>query len=112
MEFNQKTIENAFHSDGYKLGMKVCDANFAPIAMMAAISEMYSAIDSLIDYLTEFAQNKNQSIHCKKGCEWCCHQPVFALNFELDFLNFYIENQFDAKQKQRIKEKALIKFSI
>jgi Fe-S-cluster containining protein len=106
MEINQKNIESAFYSDGYQLGMQVCTANLNPEAMMASISEMYNSIDRLIDYLTEFAQNQSQPIHCTKGCEWCCHQPVFALSFEMDYLTRFIETNFDTETKNRIKLKA------
>lgn len=106
MEINQKDIESAFYSDGYQLGMQVCAANLAPEAMMAAISEMYDSIDSFIVYLTEFAQNQNQAIHCAKGCEWCCHQPVFALNYEMDYLNDFIKRNFDKETQQEIKTRA------
>jgi Fe-S-cluster containining protein len=106
MEINQKNIESAFYSDGYQLGMQVCTANLNPEAMMASISEMYNSIDRLIDYLIEFAQNQSQPIHCTKGCEWCCHQPVFALSFEMDYLTRFIETNFDTETKNRIKLKA------
>ena len=106
MEINQKNIESAFYSDGYQLGMQVCIAKFAPEAMNSAISKMYNSIDSFIDYLSEFAQSQNKPIHCSKGCEWCCHQPVFALSFEMDYLTRYIETNFDTDIKNRIKLQA------
>lgn len=106
METNQKNIESAFYSDGYQLGMQVCVANLAPEAMNSAISEMYNSIDSFIETLSEFAQNQNQPIHCEKGCEWCCHQPVFALSFEMDYLIRHIETNFDTETKNRIKSQA------
>jgi Fe-S-cluster containining protein len=106
MEINQKNIESAFYSDGYKLGMQVCTSNLGKDAMRAAISEMYNSIDSFIETLTEFAKNQNQPIHCAKGCEWCCHQPVFALNYEMDYLKWFIETNFDAETKNSIRLKA------
>ena len=78
MEFNQKNIENAFYSDGYKLGMNVAVSEKNQQVLFESVSDMYSAIDSLIESLTEFAKNQDKRIDCKKGCEWCCHQPVFA----------------------------------
>jgi Fe-S-cluster containining protein len=106
MEINLKNIESAFYSDGYQFGMQVCEANLAPETMTEAISEMYDSIDSFIEYLSEFAKNQNHPVHCAKGCEWCCHQPVFALSFEMDYLNRFIEKNFDAGTKKRIKLKA------
>jgi Fe-S-cluster containining protein len=106
MNSNQKNIETAFYSDGYKLGMTVAVSDFNQNSIFAAVSEMYAAIDSFNDTLSEFAKNQNQPIHCAKGCEWCCHQPVFALSFEMDYLIGFIEKNFDTQTKNRIKLKA------
>lgn len=106
MEINQKNIESAFYSDGYQLGMQVCAANLVPEAMNSAISEIYNSIDSFIETLSEFAQKKNQPVHCAEGCEWCCHQPVFALSFEMVYLSRFIETNFDTETKNEIKLRA------
>lgn len=106
MNINLKELENAFYSDGFKLGMKVCDAGFEPEILYKTIEEMYASIDGFIDILTGFALQQGKPVYCKKGCEWCCHQPVFAMMYELDFLNFYIERYFDSEKKQKIKEQA------
>jgi Fe-S-cluster containining protein len=67
---------------------------------------MYFAIDGFIDMLTDYARDAKQPVDCQKGCEWCCHQPVFALQHEMDYLNYYLENHFDEVRKQMIAEKA------
>lgn len=103
---NQKSIENAFFSDGYKLGMKVVMSENKKEILFESISEMYDAIDALIDSLTEFAKSNNQRIDCKKGCEWCCHQPVFALDYEMEYLNDFIQHNFDEESKIQIKNRA------
>ena len=109
MEFNQKNIENAFYSDGYKLGMNVAVSENNQQFLFESVSEMYSAIDSLIESLTEFAQRQNKRIDCKKGCEWCCHQPVFALDYELEYLNDFINRNFTQELKNVIKKRAVDK---
>jgi Fe-S-cluster containining protein len=106
---DQKRIEKAFYSDGYKLGMKVVFSNNSKEVLFEAIKEMYSSIDALIDSLTEFTKTQNQQIDCKKGCEWCCHQPVFALDYELEYLNEFIQNNFDEKVKKQIADRAELK---
>lgn len=106
MEDNRKKIENAFYTDGFRLGMKVYDAGFNEEEMFAALEEMYASVDSFIDMLNGFAAEQKQPIHCKKGCEWCCHQPVFALQYELDYLNQFIKINFDENQKSELKCKA------
>src|SRR5690606_27500247 len=93
-----------FYSDGYKLGMKVAMSNNNKNVLFESITEMYAAVDGLIDTLTVFAKKNGQRIDCKKGCEWCCHQPVFALDFELEYLNEFIQNNFDELVKKEITE--------
>jgi len=105
MEFNQKNIENAFYSDGYKLGMNVAVSENDRQVLFESVSEMYYAIDSLIDSLSEFAKQQNQQIDCKKGCEWCCHQPVFALDYELEYLNDFISRNFTEEIRNGIKKR-------
>lgn len=106
MNKNQKTIENAFYSDGYKLGMNVAVSDNDQSVLYESVSEMYDMIDNFNEYISKFANQQNKQIDCKKGCEWCCHQPVFALDYELDYLIDYIKSNFDNKLKKDIKTKA------
>lgn len=106
MNNSQKDIENAFYSDGYKLGMKVADSNGDRNILFQSVSEMYDAIDSFIESFTEFAKKQNQQIDCKKGCEWCCHQPVFALDYEMEYLNDFVRCNFSIEIQNEIKQRA------
>lgn len=99
-------FEKAFYNDGFQLGMKALEAGDDKKSMFSAIQEMYSAIDSLIDSLSILSQQQGKNIDCKIGCEWCCHQPVFALDYELGYLQNYIDKYFDDKTKAAIKAKA------
>ena len=103
------SIEKAFYHDGFQLGIKATAEGFSKQKLLAAVAEMYNAMDSLIDSLQVFAQQQGQQIACKKGCEWCCHQPVFAMDYELDFLKAFIENNFTAEEQKQINEKAIQK---
>lgn len=108
MNSNQQmeNIEKAFYSDGYKLGMKAASSGRDRILFSSTIQEMYTAIDELIKSLFVFAQQQEQPIDCKKGCEWCCHQPVFAMDYELDFFSQFIRLNFSAEQQNEIKARA------
>nr|WP_321357984.1 YkgJ family cysteine cluster protein [uncultured Draconibacterium sp.] len=99
-------LEKAFFHDGYQLAMKAVEANMEQEALHQSLKEMYAAIDGLIDSLFVYARQQNQSIDCKRGCSWCCHQPVFALDYELDYLKVAVENSFDAETISGIAEKA------
>jgi len=70
---------------------------------------MYNAIDSTIDTLGTYAVQQGTPIECSKGCEWCCNQPVYALDYELDFLKQYMLSNFPISEKKALKKRALEK---
>lgn len=98
------SIEKAFYHDGFQLGMKALKNGFSD-----SISEMYAAIDELIDAMFRLSEQQNKPIHCHKGCAWCCHQPVFALDYELNYLVKYIEENFTEEAKTELRENAKAK---
>ncbi len=101
-----ENFEKAFYHDGYQLGMKAVEAQMDENVLNNSIKLMYSSIDNLTESLTGFATQHGQPIDCKMGCEWCCHQPVFALDYELKFLKDYIFAYFDNDTILEIKEKS------
>lgn len=102
-------IEKAFYHDGFQLGMKASESGITPEKLSSALEEMYAAINSMNTSLQEFARQQRQQIACKKGCQWCCHQPVFAMDYELDFLKHFIEEHFTPAEQEEIKAKAVRK---
>jgi len=98
--------EKAFYTDGYQLGMEAFKTGQGQKSLFAAQASMYSAIDGLIDSLSEFAEKQGTPVHCKKGCEWCCHQPVFALSYEMDYLNHFFRENFDEQLQLEIRKRA------
>ncbi len=111
---NFNTIEKAFFSDGFKLGMQAVKANLSTKALFSSISAMYFEIDKLIKSITQLAQQNKQPVHCKKGCDYCCHQPVYALDYEMQFLNLFIKETFTEKRQKEIQvrsNKNLLKLS-
>jgi Fe-S-cluster containining protein len=99
-------FEKAFYSDGYKIGIQAVENNLSQEALYLSISEMYSAIEGLIDSLSNFADKQDQPIKCKKGCDFCCHQPVYALDYETQFLNTFIKDNFTETEKSDINKRA------
>ncbi len=108
MNSNQSfaTIEKAFYSDGYRLAMKAIETDLSTEILFSSISEMYLTIEELINYFIQLAQHNGQPIHCKKGCEYCCHQPVFALDYEIQFLNSFIKENFTNQRQKEIQVRA------
>ena len=99
-------LEKAFYHDGFQLGIKASSPGSDREKLFSVLTEMYAAIDALTESLHEFAHQQRQTIACKKGCEWCCHQPVFAMDYELSFLKNYIENKLSREDQTEIKKRA------
>ena len=101
-----EALEKIFYHDGYQLGMKAIQSGTNSEEIENTLAEMYFAIDDMNNSLFDFAKKHGQNIACKKGCEWCCHQPVFALDYELDYLKKYIEENFPAEDQKVITQRA------
>jgi Fe-S-cluster containining protein len=106
MSFSLKDLEKKFHADGYRLAMKAVQAGIIPQVLREAVQEMHRLVDEVIANFSDFAAQQNQSPHCKKGCSWCCHQPVFALSYELDNLNDYLKENFSFDEQEHIIARA------
>ncbi len=100
-----KAIEHAFYSDGFQLGMKV-GSSPSKMAISNAVQELFQLVDTMIDSFSEYAIQQQQKIDCKKGCSWCCFQPVFALDYELEYFNSFISKKISASKLASIREKA------
>lgn len=98
--------ERAFYSDGFNLGSGVKNPGGRTTGLFEAIELNYKAIDDLIESLLDFAKSQKQAVDCQKGCYWCCHQPVFAMSWEMDFLNDFIRKNFDDSTCEEILRKA------
>lgn len=101
-----ENFEKAFYQDGLNLGMNALNTGGDQVAISKALSEMYAAIDNMINSIYHLAQHQNQKIDCKLECEYCCHQPVFALDYEIEFLQNYLNEYFDEDTLAEISEKA------
>lgn len=96
----------AFYSDGFSLGMELFTSDFNRKKLFQSIREMHESVDGFIQSFDVFVSQNNKKIHCRQGCEWCCHQPVFALSYELEYLNHYITHHFDKQKQDKIRKKA------
>lgn len=106
MNSSRSEYEQLFYNDGYQLGKEAAKNDYNEEDLFRAMEQLYLAIDQLIDSLSAMAQNQGRPVHCKKGCNYCCHQAVFANSYELHYLGNYIKRQFDFSDILRIKEQA------
>ncbi len=106
MSLDIKKLEKQFYADGYRLGRMAAEAGCTKQALNEAVKQLHGFIDEVIDAFTGFADMHNLLPACKKGCHWCCHQPVFAQMYELDLMNDFIQQQFDLETRQLIAARA------
>ena len=92
----------AFYSDGYKIGMEAIDRGFTEEAIRSASEKLYRNIDNLNDVLLKYANKQETKVYCRKGCFWCCYQPVFALSHEILYLKEFISSAFTEAEKYEI----------
>lgn len=93
---NKHFTENdrIFYSDGYKLAQSAINDGLTNDKLFKAIEALYSAIDGLNASILAYAQKQNIPVACHKGCEWCCHQAVYANSYELHFLSEQLKKNF------------------
>lgn len=79
--------ERIFYSDGYKLAQSAIEKGLTNATLFAAIEDLYLAIDGLNESIIALAERQNIKVACHKGCQWCCHQAVYANSYELHYLS-------------------------
>lgn len=110
---NKNFTENdrIFYSDGYKLAQTAVDKGLSNQALFQAIESLYQAIDGLNDSIISLAKRQNINVACTKGCQWCCHQAVFANSYEIHYLSVKIKENFSSKDLSTIQKSCEIKNS-
>lgn len=114
--------DKVFFNDGLNLVNGSLQNGIEKKSILQTTRQSQDAIDGLITALTNEAERQNIKVDCRKGCNWCCHQPIFAtsheilfvwefikLNFKEDEVNTIIQNAFNNYQKRgRMEEKQLL----
>lgn len=104
--------ERLFYSDGYRLAQICIEKGLTTGNLFEAIRELYATIDKLNSSIIAFADKQNLKIACTKGCQWCCHQAVFANSYEIHFLSEYIGRNFSPGEIQKLTMRAKMKQKI
>ncbi len=101
-----KVLERQFYSDGYRLAMKAVQSGCRGEELSRSVQDMHRLVDEVIAYFMSFAENQNQSPDCRRGCSWCCYQPVFALSYELDNLHEDLKENLSADELDAVYARA------
>lgn len=93
--------DKAFFQDGLKLAETACKNSCSKEKVWQATRQQQDAMEGLIQALSEEAKRHNVNIDCKKGCSWCCNQPIFGVSHEFHFLWQFIKlNMSEGDQKE------------
>ncbi len=101
--------ELLFYTDGFNLGKKAAEVAGNEPEFLSYVRELYRTVDQLLDSILSMAKRQQVNVACKKGCEYCCHQAVFANSYELHYLGNYINEKFYTPNKDQVINKAVAK---
>ncbi|MFY9151405.1 MAG: YkgJ family cysteine cluster protein [Prolixibacteraceae bacterium] len=101
--------DRIFYSDGFKLAQSAIEVELSNETLFSAINLLYQEIDKLNESIVALAGKQNMKVACAKGCEWCCHQAVYANSYELHYLSDHILNQFTPEEIKGLTERAYAK---
>ena len=73
------------------------------------LRQLYHNADLLTDAFIQRCDNENIPVDCHMGCQWCCHQAVFASTHEMVVLVDYLKKRYSMEVIEEIKEKARLK---
>lgn len=93
--------ERIFYSDGYKLAQSAIEKGLTNATLFAAIEDLYLAIDGLNESIIALAERQNIKVACHKGCQWCCHQAVYANSYELHYLSERVKSVISKEKINR-----------
>jgi len=98
--------DKAFFQDGINLAKTATKETPTDQKIWQATRQEQDAMKGLIDTLSTEAKRHNINIDCKKGCSWCCHQPVFAMSHEFHFLWQFMQLNLTENDRKEILKRA------
>ncbi len=106
-----KEIGRIFYKDGYALANQYLEEEINASNLAAAITQLYRAVDELLEAFLKRSDQEGRAAECKEGCSWCCHQAVFAVTHEFLYLNDYVRQHLPEEWQngalERAREKVL-----
>ena len=94
--------DKAFYQDGLRLAEAATYEKVEDKKLWQATRQEQDAMEGLIGALSEEAKRHNVTIDCRKGCSWCCHQPIFGVAHEFHYLWQFIKlNMSEDRSEER-----------
>ena len=101
-----REIRRIFYRDGYRLAHAYLDQELAPANLSAAVSQLYRAVDELLESFVQRSASEGVAAACKEGCSWCCYQEVFAVTHELIYLHDHLMQKGNSETEGQVLERA------
>jgi Fe-S-cluster containining protein len=101
-------FEQIFFADGSSLA-KANPVEKELSKLKIGIRQLHHNVDLLIDEFTQRCESENIPVDCHMGCQWCCHQAVFASTHEMIVLVDYLKRRFSEEVIETIKVKSRAK---
>ena len=103
---NLSDTDKAFYHDGENLAKAAVKDSCTNQKLWQSTRQEQDAADGLIDSLLSEAKRRDVNVACKKGCSWCCHQPVYAVSHEFHFLWQFMKLNMNEAERESVVQKA------
>lgn len=98
--------DKVFFNDGLNLALAADQDGISKKSILQTTRQAQDAIDGLVEALSVEAKRHNVTLDCKKGCSWCCHQPIFATSHEMHFMWEFMKLNFSEEDRQQVVQTA------
>jgi len=103
---NYKEIDRLFYRDGYRLAHQNLENEITSLTLTSGIEKLHKEVDDLLDAFLKRSAAEGKASECKKGCNWCCHQPVYAVTHEFLYISAFVQKKLIPDMRDRILENA------
>ncbi len=98
--------DKIFFGDGLNLANSTLKSGVKKQSILHTTRQAQDAIDGLITALTNEARRHDIKVECRKGCSWCCHQPIFATSHEILFIWEFMKLNFNKEEIKAVLQSA------
>ena len=102
-------IDRIFYSDGYRIAMEDLSGELNTSAFIRAVHRLYDSVDGLMASFRDRSAVEGKPVECRRGCRWCCYQPVFAATHELFCIREYVQKSLPEELQEELQRRAVEK---
>ncbi len=103
---DSKEIDRIFYRDGYRIASQHLGEQVTAPNLRAGIESLQRGVDDLLEAFLRRSAGEDKPAECKKGCNWCCHQAVYAVTHEFLHISQYVFKNFTAERRDQCLKRA------